>query len=172
MPRLERIPIDDPTRAMPVVFRHALAARAMLEKVWDNQTAYQGIELTPEDALSRGQCGVSAVWLGRHLVAQGVEAYLTEGLMAINGNTDEHVWVEARNIAPEPYIIDITSDQYRTIHGSAVHVGMYGDELVSDYRPQEYFEPFSVPHKKLMARYALMESKIARLARRHQLRVK
>lgn len=172
MSRLERINIDDPSGALPAVFRHALAARTLLEKVWDHETAYQGIELTADDAVSRGQCGVSTVWLGRHLAAQGVEAYFTEGLMAINGGTDEHVRVEARNIAPEPYIIDITSDQYQTIHGATVHVGAYGDDHISNYQPQEFFDPFAVPHKKLMARYALMESKIARLPRRHRLRVK
>lgn len=101
-----------------------------------------------------------------------MEAYFTEGLMAINGGTDEHVWIEARNIASEPYVIDITSDQYRTIHGTKVHIGVYGDEHINNYRPREYFDPFNIPHKKLMARYALMETKIAKLPRRHQLRVK
>lgn len=170
MPKIEPIPLGDADRALPSLFRHALAARTMLEKVWDDKTAFQGIELQPEDTPSRGQCGVSSVWFSRHLAKQGVEAYLTEGYMAINDFTDEHVWVEVRGLGPEPYVTDLTSDQYRTIHGTTVHVGQYGDELVCNYRPQEYFDPFTIPHKKLMARYALLESKIAQLPRRHRLR--
>lgn len=54
MPALERIPVTIPDSALGAMFRHAYEARTMLEKVWDNQTAYQGIEITPEDALSRG----------------------------------------------------------------------------------------------------------------------
>jgi hypothetical protein len=172
MPKIEAIPLNDPERSLPALFRHAFAARTMLEKVWDDETAFQGIKLQPEDTPSRGQCGVSSVWFSRHLARQGVTAYFTEGLIAINDFTDEHVWVEVRGLGPEPYVADITSDQYRTMHGTAVHVGHYGDELVCDYRPQEHFDPYNIPHKKLMARYALLESKIARLPRRHQLKVR
>lgn len=170
MPKLERIPIGEPGRPIGALFRHALAARTMLEKAWDDQTAYQGIELTPQDVPSRGQCGVSAVWLGRHLVNQGVDAYFTEGAMNLNGRADEHVWLEVRNIGTEPQVVDITSDQYRTIHGTSVHVGAYTDEHIGGYYPRAYFSPFDLPHKKLMARYALLELNISRLPRRHRLR--
>lgn len=170
MPKLERIPIHDRKRALPALTRHALAARTMLENVWDEETAFQGIQLQPTDAVSRGQCGVSALWFSRYLVDQRVDAHFVEGTMAINGGGDEHVWVEARNIASQPIVIDVTTDQYQTIHGTKLHIGVYGDEFLNSYEPRLSFEPYSVPHKKLLARYALLQAKIASLPRRHRLR--
>lgn len=170
MPKLEPIPTHNNQPSLGALFRHAMAARTMLEKAWDDQTAYQGITLTPEDAPSRGQCGVSAVWLGRHLLAQGVDTYFTEGTMNLNNQTDEHVWLEVRNVGSEPLVVDITSDQYQTIHGTTVHLGVYSDEHIGGYYPREYFSPLDIPHKKLMARYALLEANISRLPRRHRIR--
>lgn len=174
MNRLSRIDTLPKSYQGGEVFRHALATRAMLERVWDETTAFQGITLRPDDVPSRDQCGVSTLWLARHLLDQGVETRFVEGkIHLLSGNGDDHVWVEAR-LNDTPTVIDLTSDQYQSILGTSVHMGQYGSEAdtIGRYTPEQYLDPYDVPRRKLMARYALLEQKIAMLPRRHRLRVK
>jgi hypothetical protein len=166
--KLERIPVGDHSRAMPALFRHALATRDMMERAWDDRTAYQGIVLQPDDPISRGQCGVTSTWFSRYLVRQGVDARFTEGTIELTNGRDEHVWVEVHDIADEPLVVDLTSDQYRSVLGTSVHVGHYGSDVIGHYQPKEHFDPFHLPQKKMMARFAILEANIARLPRRQR----
>lgn len=156
------------------LFEHALAARAMLERAWSDETAYQNIALQPGDPTSRGQCGVSSVWLSRYLLDLGFNAKFTEGLIYVASSTgNEHVWVEVQDELDERLVVDIASDQYQSPLGTAVHVGTYADttETIGRYAPEQYFDPTNIPRKKLMGRYAILESNIANLPRRHRIRV-
>lgn len=174
MNRLSRIDTLPKSHQGGEVFRHALATRAMLERVWDETTAFQGITLHPDDVPSRGQCGVSSLWLARHLAAQGVDARFVEGkIHLLSGEGDDHVWVEVQSNST-PTVIDLTSDQYRSILGTSVHTGQYGSETdtIGRYTPEQSFDPGDVPRRKLLARFALLEQKIATLPRRHQVRVR
>jgi hypothetical protein len=156
------------------LFEHALAARQMLEHAWDERTAFQGITLLDSDVPSRGQCGVSSLWLARYLTRQGYDAHYTEGIIHIpNDMNNEHAWVEVRNAAETPIVVDPTSDQYQTPWGSSVHVGVYASEgIIGHYTRDHYHDTFSIPHKRLMARFAILEENIARLPRRKQLHVR
>lgn len=165
MPKLEQIPKHDPERGVPILLQHVLAARRLLEHTWDDKTAFQGITLTPEDKIPRGQCAVSSVYLARQLTQAGATAFYTEGKIHLDGKTDDHVWVEVRGVAEHPLIADVTPDQYQNILGTTVHVGPYGEKPGVVYEPTEYCEPYDIPHKKLMARYVLLEQKISRLQR-------
>ena len=166
--RIAELPAE---RRTGEVFRHAMAARAMLERAWSAETAFQGITLTEDDVVSRGQCGVSSLWLARHFDAQGLDASFTEGkIHLLSGEGDEHVWVEVRGVADEPLVVDLTSDQYRSVLGASVHMGMYADshETIGRYTPERRLSPDTVPRSKLLARYAILEQNIARLPRRHR----
>jgi len=172
MPQIENIGSLELPRRPGETFRQAIAVRAMLEKAWDSRTAYQGITLADNDPISRGQCGVSNVWFGRFLQQQGVDTRFVEGKIYVKNHQvgDDHVWVEAHGISEQPLIIDITSDQYATIFGTPVHMGQYGDDgIIGRYTPEQSFDPSHLPHKKLMARFALLEQNIASLPRRHRL---
>ncbi len=161
------------TNSYAALVEYVLSARTMLERVWDDRTAFQGITLQPDDVISRGQCGVSSVWLSRYLLGQGFNAVYTEGKIHIpNDKGDDHVWVEVHGVADEPLVVDLTSDQYQTPWGSPMHVGLYADssEIIGNYTPEYYFNPYEIPRKKLLARYAILEENIARLPRRYQLR--
>lgn len=154
------------------LFEYALATREFLEQhAWSNETAYQDIVLSSHDTASRGQCGVSSLWLARSLAKQGFNSMFTEGKIHIpNNKGNDHVWVEVRDAIEEPLVIDITSDQYQTVWGSPVHVGVYAEynEVVGRYTPEQYFQPDNIPRKKLLGRYALLEAEIDRLPRRHR----
>jgi hypothetical protein len=156
----------------PTLFNVAVAAREMLEHAWSPDTAYQGIVLQPEDPASRGQCGVSALWLSRYLQGHDIEAYFTEGIIRLDGLSDEHVWVEARKSGKSNQIIDLTSDQYGTVNRALVHVGEYdsGPGTIGSYEPLQYFSPDQVPRRKLLARFAILEANIAKLPRRHRMK--
>jgi hypothetical protein len=176
MPKFERLSTFPLDRQPGELFRQSMAARAMLERVWDDRTAFQGITLQPDDVPSRGQCGVSSVWYARHLEAQGIDARVTEGKIYVRRfeTGDDHVWVEVHDVTETPLIIDLTSDQYRTPFGATVHMGTYdnSDGIVGKYTPEVQFLPYEVPRKKLMARFALMQENIAHLPRRQQLRAR
>jgi len=155
-----------------MLFDTAMAARDMLEHAWSPETAFQGIELQPSDPPSRGQCGVTALWLSRHLWQHGAQAYFTEGIMHLDGLDEAYVWVEARQNGANPQVIDLTSDQFGTINGTRVHVGEYdsGPGTIGSYEPRQYFRPDEVPRRKLLARFAILEANIARLPRRQHMR--
>jgi hypothetical protein len=165
--RQEQVPTES-WQAM--LFNDALAARLMLERAWSPETAYQGITLTPEDIPSRGQCGVTSLWVARFLVERrGVEAYFVEGISHIDGREEDFVWAEARAPNHAPQALDLTSDQFRTLRGTMVHVGEYETSgTVGFYEPKLYFDPFAVPHRKMLARFAIFEANIAALPWRHR----
>lgn len=167
-PNFELLPDD---RWQPQLFEVALHARFMLERVWDEETAYQGIELTPNNVPSRGQCGVSSLWLARYLNRHAVNAFFVEGTLQLDGQAREQVWVEARRARMSAQIIDLASDQYQTRDNTRVHVGMYGQyyDSIGVYDSEDIFHPHDVPRMKLLARYALLEQKIAKLPRRHRM---
>jgi hypothetical protein len=168
--------IDLPTpQRSGELFRHGLAARSLLERAWDSSTAYQGITLQLDDPASRGQCGVSSLWLAQYLEAQGLNALFTEGAIHLRDNAgDDHVWVEVQDIASEPLVLDITSDQYGSVLGTPVHLGTYSDstETIGHYTVVDQFRPHEVPRKKLLARFALLQERITHVPRKYQLDIK
>ena len=167
-PNFELLPDD---RWQPQLVEVALHARFMLERVWDDETAYQGITLMPNDVASRGQCGVSSLWLARYLDRHGATVNFAEGTLHLDGETYGHVWTEARRSGIGAQVLDLASDQYQSLNGNRIHIGMYGQhgDSVGLYDNQTLFHPNAVPRRKLLARYALLEQKIAKLPRRHRL---
>lgn len=149
----------------------AIAARPLLETYgWSPETAFQGITVTEEDVASRGQCGVSSLWVARHLRDKGAEAYFTEGRIQVDQLNEPFVWVEVRRPDGPPIVVDVTSDQYQSTNGALVHVGRYnsGQGTIGHYDPEQWFDPYNMPHRKLLGRFAILEANMARPAwRRH-----
>lgn len=151
---------------MAVVFRQAANARTMLERVWDDTTAHHSVvPVGANQPVSRGQCGVSSVWLARYLSGQGYQAFVAEGVATFGRQQDEgYVWVELEDPDPNrPMVVDIASDQFMTLFGTSVHVGFNGDDLPVTYTKEQTFSPFDVPRRKLMARYAILEGRVNNL---------
>lgn len=163
------------------LFSYAVGARSRLEAVWDGTTALQGLEVKPNDPISRGQCGVASLWIARELADYGCDAVFVEGaiLLDLAGVTvpDQHCWVEVGLPGDEAKrIVDVTADQYGTLDGSIVFVGI----SASEDSPQCYVrdsehvhDPYDIPHRKLLARYTILEARMratGRMRRRQSAR--
>ncbi len=150
-----------PIETIHDLFDEALAARILLEQVWSPETQFQGITPRPDDTPSRGQCGVSSLWFAQHLRRRGLEADFVEGVTYLDDQGAPYVWIETQLLGVT-VVVDLTSDQYKTARGTRVHVGQYdsGPGLIGHYTPRERFSPAEVPRKKLLARYAILESHI------------
>jgi len=152
-----------------LLLSEAIDTRLMLEHAWSPETAYQGIALQPKDVPSRGQCGVSSLYYALRMQERGFDMHFVEGVIHIDGYRGEHVWAQEQGNGHEPTAIDLTSDQYRTLRGTSIHIGLYEDHPgIGYYEPVEYFKPDKVPHKKMLARFALLQANIANLPRRHK----
>lgn len=154
-----------PAEQWPIaLFDTALQARGLLESAWSAETAFQGIELQPHDMASRGQCGVSSLWLARHLWNQGVDAYFTEGKIHLDELQEDFVWVEVRRPGLLSLVADLASDQFQTPNRTAVHIGTYncGPGTIGCYEPLTHFAPYEIPRRKLLARFAILEKNIGK----------
>lgn len=164
------IAFTTPEMFSSVLLSQARAAREILEGVWSPATAYHGIEYQDTDPISRGQCGVSSLWLARQFQRQaagrpqgGIVVNFVEGRVQAGNLDEELVWVEAGHPDGPTYIVDITSDQYLSASMSPVHIGNYGAKglgLMWDYQPVTKFPPFNVPRRKLQARLELLEQSL------------
>ena len=161
-PRIDLLPED---RRGTALLELTQAARRLLEYAWNEQTAFQGIVLQPDDPPSRGQCGVSSLWFARQLQQRGVEASFVDGTIHIlSGKSDDHCWVQVDYPLAEPTVIDLTSDQYPSPHKAPWSISAY-DALHGDigkYTPEQIYKPNEIPHRKLLAREALLLDNIAK----------
>ena len=147
------------------IFDEAVRARQLLERAWSKETAYQGITLMSDDPVSRGQCGVSSMWLARQLLSIGYDARFAEGTLYTGDAVEECVWVHVNQLEGSAQVVDITSDQFQTVHGSRVHVGEYdsGPGAIGSYVLQADFHPYKIPRKKLLHRYDILQGNLRQL---------
>lgn len=140
----------------------ALEERLCLERAWSHETAHHSVVHQDGEPLSRGQCGVSSVWLARQLIQRGYQAQVAEGTIEVDHLHEGFVWVQVEQPDAEPLVVDITSDQFGSFHGNRVHVGVYNDEsdTIGCYTLAELFDPYANMHRKLMRRYALLEQNV------------
>jgi hypothetical protein len=145
----------------------------MLERVWSEQTAHHSVRpLSPGVPESRGQCGVSSVFTARYLRLRGYSDFsFAEGTLIL-GETREEEFCWAENKNPElAVVVDITSDQFATQWGSKVYTGLedapnplggFYDDM--RFRATERFDPFDIPRRKLMGRYAILMAGVESLS--------
>jgi hypothetical protein len=86
--------------------------RGSLENVWSDETRYHGTILHGNDHPSKGQCGVSSMYLAKHLQSEGYDVKFCEGNVFFEDGTSilNHCWIKLRKKNTD-YIIDITADQ-------------------------------------------------------------
>jgi len=148
--------------SMPEVFAVAMDARRLLEHAWSDATAHHSVEPSPDNPPSRGQCGVSSVWLARKLITLGYDAQVAEGTLEMDGLDEGFVWVHVARGDELPWVADVTCDQFGSINRTPVHVGEYnsGPGLIGAYAMSELFDPYANMHRKLMRRFAILEENI------------
>lgn len=149
---------------MHEVLQIATEARNTLERAWSAETAHHSVVWGQGEPISRGQCGVSSVWLARRLIECGYDAQVGEGTLGLDNLQQGFVWVHLNRGDDPPWVVDITCDQFRSINRTAVHVGVYnsGPGTIGDYSLDELFDPYANEHSKLMRRYAVLEAKVVR----------
>lgn len=153
----------------------AVGARAMLEHVWSPETAYYGIEVSSQVGPSRGQCGVSTIWLSRYLQRHSVDAAFVNGVLILDGEPHEHIWTEAHHAKFGAQVLDLASDQYPSTVTRPVYVGEQTDAYVQPpltarrYIPVRYFAPYRVPYRRLVKRFENLEQAIGALPLRSRI---
>ena len=97
--------------------------RRLLESAWSLKTVHPSYLGEGQDGpLSRGQCGVSSVWLASELRdAFGVEATYCYGdlefLDGLSASVNHHCWIEiGRRDDATRLVIDLTCDQAESLH--------------------------------------------------------
>jgi hypothetical protein len=93
--------------------------REELEQAWNNLTRYHRTAYSPDDPISKGQCGVTSAYIARELQKQGQEVLFCEGDVSFPGNVQpikNHCWVKLPSFGPanrqiRDVIIDLTADQ-------------------------------------------------------------
>jgi len=93
--------------------------RADLEQAWNRLTRYHRVTVTPDDPVSKGQCGVTSAYIARELSRQGHEVLFCEGDVYFPDGVQpirNHCWVKIPRFAHaereiRDLIIDLTADQ-------------------------------------------------------------
>lgn len=111
-------PQDTPTPGDAVWLQRLVEYRQLLEAAWSAETIHPGYATEDGPTTpSRGQCGVTSVWLARTLHTEyEVEATYCYGTLTIErpqlGNVDHHCWLEiGKSDDPSRIVIDLTCDQ-------------------------------------------------------------
>ena len=112
--------VDTSAESSPLnIERSVREVRLSLEGVWGDETRYHRTKYNPKsDPVSKGQCGVTSVYLARHLEAQGHKVFFCEGDAYFEGYDpiEQHCWLvlpkeASANRSTEDIVIDITADQ-------------------------------------------------------------
>jgi len=148
---------------MHEVFQIATQARSILEQAWSAETAHHSVTWGQGEPISRGQCGVSSVWLARRLIELDYDAQVAEGTLELDDLHQGFVWVQVNRENEAPWVVDVTCDQFGSINRTRVHVGEYdsGPGTIGAYALGELFDPYANVHRKLMRRYTILETNIA-----------
>ncbi|MFJ8540920.1 hypothetical protein ACIRFH_02685 [Streptomyces sp. NPDC093586] len=135
--------------------------RSRLEAVWSAKTTHPSYALEPPS--SKGQCGVSSVWLARRLRQQEIEATYCFGSLRFDdpaiSSVDHHCWIE---IGPPGdsarLVVDLTVDQADGFEEKVICRRF--DELTRDgihYRPTTRLSVDDLPNDRVWSRYTRLE---------------
>jgi len=120
----------------PAWLKQLLEYRLRLEDAWSAETIHPGYTAGdgPSPA-SRGQCGVTSVWLALELYSKhAIDATYCYGTLTLEGvrsNVDHHCWLEiGERTDPARMVIDLTCDQAEGLE-DPVLCKRY-DELLAD----------------------------------------
>jgi hypothetical protein len=89
--------------------------RNSMENIWSETTRYHSTTFHHNDHKSKGQCGVSSMYLAKHLQEQGYDVRFCEGNVSFDGRNqiENHCWLKLLNYGSQKdtVIVDITADQ-------------------------------------------------------------
>ncbi|MFD9795536.1 hypothetical protein ACFWXK_31810 [Streptomyces sp. NPDC059070] len=135
--------------------------RDRLEAAWSLKTVHPSYALEPLS--SKGQCGVSSVWLARKLRLREIEATYCYGKLSFDNpsisSVDHHCWIEigppteARRV-----VIDLTCDQADGFEEKVIY--RRHDELTRDgihYEPATRLAVDDLPADRVWSRYTRLE---------------
>ncbi|MEU5255147.1 transglutaminase domain-containing protein [Streptomyces longwoodensis] len=158
--------LDEPTASgpascPPIDVAELRRYREHLEAAWSKSTAHPSYALEPLS--SKGQCGVSSVWLARLLRQQEIEATYCYGRLRFAdqgvSSVDHHCWIEVGDPSdPARQIIDLTCDQADGFEQKVI-CERY-DKLVSTgirYEPVTRLAVDELPRDRVWPRYARLE---------------
>jgi hypothetical protein len=124
MKTYEAVPEDMPAPGDDIWLQRLWEYRDLLEGAWSAETIHPGY--AAEDGRmppSRGQCGVTSVWVARELREKySVEATYCYGTLMIDraqrNVVDHHCWLEiGQTEDPHRIVIDLTCDQAEGLEG-------------------------------------------------------
>ncbi|MFD3504475.1 hypothetical protein [Streptomyces sp. NPDC058678] len=135
--------------------------RSWLEAAWSRKTAHPNYAREPLS--SKGQCGVSSVWLARRLRQREIEATYCYGRLTFKdpaiSSVDHHCWIEigpAHDAAR--HVIDLTCDQADGFQEKVIYRRY--DELASAgirYEPVTRLAVDDLPSDRVWPRYTQLE---------------
>lgn len=135
--------------------------RSRLEAAWSLSTAHPSYAREPLS--SKGQCGVSSVWLARRLRQREIEATYCYGRLSFDdpsiSSVDHHCWIEIGSPGDTArHVVDLTCDQADGFEEKVIY-RRYG-ELVSEgirYEPAARLAVDDLPGDRVWPRYTQLE---------------
>ncbi|WP_143074943.1 transglutaminase domain-containing protein [Streptomyces mangrovisoli] len=135
--------------------------RSRLEAAWSLSTAHPSYAREPLS--SKGQCGVSSVWLARRLRQRGIEATYCYGRLSFDdpsiSSVDHHCWIEIGSPGDAArHIVDLTCDQADGFEEKVIY--RRHDHLVREgirYEPAARLAVDDLPGDRVWPRYTQLE---------------
>ncbi|MGW3038375.1 hypothetical protein ACWDCB_45235 [Streptomyces sp. NPDC001178] len=135
--------------------------RSRLEAAWSLSTAHPSYALEPLS--SKGQCGVSSVWLARRLRHREIEATYCYGRLSFDdpsiSSVDHHCWIEIGSPSdPARHVIDLTCDQADGFEEKVIY-RRYDDLARAGirYEPVTRLAVDDLPSDRVWPRYTRLE---------------
>ncbi|MBQ1090138.1 hypothetical protein [Streptomyces sp. B93] len=146
-----------PSLALADLWRY----RSRLEAAWSVRTTHPSYAREPLS--SKGQCGVSSVWLARRLRQQQIEATYCYGRLRFDdpgiSSVDHHCWIEIGAASdPSRQVVDLTVDQADGYEEKVICRRF--DELSRDgihYEPTTRLSVDDLPKDRVWSRYTRLE---------------
>ncbi|MEU4352343.1 hypothetical protein [Streptomyces sp. NPDC023838] len=153
-----RAPVGEPPALDPDELR---GYRHRLEAAWSLSTAHPSYAREPLS--SKGQCGVSSVWLARQLRLREIEATYCYGRLSFDdpsiSSVDHHCWIEIGPAADTArLVIDLTCDQADGFEEKVIY--RRHDELTREgirYEPVTRLAVDDLPGDRVWSRYTRLE---------------
>ncbi|MEV0210671.1 hypothetical protein AB0H97_36360 [Streptomyces sp. NPDC050788] len=153
---------DAPAHHLPALDPDELRRfRSRLEAAWSLSTAHPSYACEPLS--SKGQCGVSSVWLARRLRQREIEATYCYGRLTFDdpaiSSVDHHCWIEIGSAADaHRHVIDLTCDQADGFEEKVIYRRY--DELARAgirYEPVTRLAVDDLPNDRVWPRYTQLE---------------
>lgn len=140
--------------------------RTILEKLWDDNTRYHRTTNTDINHLSKGQCGVSSLLLGRKLKNKGYSVMFCTGNMIFRDKSlsiSNHCWIVLKRYGNQKsdIIIDLTADQNGYSKKIIFNTKDDLEKLNIVYELTSEIDPYEINNQHLLKRLEYLEEKLS-----------